>query len=140
MQPAMEKLSPATGETVNLAVPDGGQMLNVAEVPSTFILSCSGGWTGRRTTPHAVANGKVLLALRRCSRCRRRWSGTRAHTITTRAALHDGAGRGPPGRVRHRGRASWKRGWSRWPRRCSTPTGACVAALSISGPAFADAA
>src|SRR2546426_650358 len=34
----------------------------VAEVPSTYILSCSGGWTGRRTKPHAVANGKVLLA------------------------------------------------------------------------------
>src|SRR5262249_3910621 len=28
----------------------------------TYILSCSGGWIGRRTRPHAVANGKVLLA------------------------------------------------------------------------------
>ena len=62
MQPAMEKLSQRTGETVNLAVPDGTDVLNVAEVPSTYILSCSGGWIGRRTTPHAVANGKVLLA------------------------------------------------------------------------------
>ena len=64
MQPAMEKLSQRTGETVNLAVPDGGDVLNVAEVPSTYILSCSGGWIGRRTRPHAVANGKVLLATR----------------------------------------------------------------------------
>jgi len=62
MQPAMEKLSQRTGETVNLAVPDGKDVLNVAEVPSTYILSCSGGWIGRRTRPHAVANGKVLLA------------------------------------------------------------------------------
>ncbi|HUZ39517.1 MAG TPA: IclR family transcriptional regulator [Streptosporangiaceae bacterium] len=62
MQPAMEKLSQRTGETVNLAVPDGADVLNVAEVPSTYILSSSGGWIGRRTRPHAVANGKVLLA------------------------------------------------------------------------------
>ena len=62
MQPAMEKLSQRTGETVNLAVPDGGDVLNVAEMPSTYILSCSGGWIGRRTRPHAVANGKVLMA------------------------------------------------------------------------------
>jgi IclR family acetate operon transcriptional repressor len=62
MQPAMEKLSQRTGETVNLAVADGADVLNVAEVPSTYILSASGGWIGRRTRPHAVANGKVLLA------------------------------------------------------------------------------
>ncbi|HEX9353044.1 MAG TPA: helix-turn-helix domain-containing protein, partial [Streptosporangiaceae bacterium] len=62
MQPAMEKLSQLTGETINLAVPAGPDVLNVAEVASTFILSCSGGWVGRRTRPHAVANGKVLLA------------------------------------------------------------------------------
>jgi len=62
MQAAMDKLSSHTGETINLAVPVGTDILNVAEVPSTFILSCTGGWTGRRTKPHAVANGKVLLA------------------------------------------------------------------------------
>ena len=42
MQPAMEKLSQRTGETVNLAVPDGEDVLNVAEVPSTYILSMLG--------------------------------------------------------------------------------------------------
>src|SRR6266851_5654692 len=62
MQAAMEKLSQRTGETINLAVPAGPDILNVAELPSTYILSSSGGWVGRRTRPHAVANGKVLLA------------------------------------------------------------------------------
>ncbi|MBO0807783.1 MAG: helix-turn-helix domain-containing protein, partial [Actinobacteria bacterium] len=62
LQPAMDKLSQQTGETVNLAVPAGQDVLNVAEVSSTYILNSSGGWIGRRTTPHAVANGKVLLA------------------------------------------------------------------------------
>jgi IclR family transcriptional regulator, acetate operon repressor len=62
LQPAMDALSRQTGETINLAVADGDGILNVAEVPSTFIVSCSAGWIGRRTMPHAVANGKVLLA------------------------------------------------------------------------------
>lgn len=62
MRPAMEKLSRQTGETINLAIPDGTGILNVAEIPATYILSCSSGWIGRRTRPHAVANGKVLLA------------------------------------------------------------------------------
>ncbi|HLW45036.1 MAG TPA: IclR family transcriptional regulator [Acidimicrobiales bacterium] len=61
-RPAMERLSALSGETVNLAVPDGDAVLNVAEIPGTFILSASDGWTGRRTAPHAAANGKVLLA------------------------------------------------------------------------------
>ena len=62
MHAAMEKLAARTGETVNLAVPSGDGILNVAEIPSSYILSCSAGWTGRRTKPHAVANGKVLMA------------------------------------------------------------------------------
>jgi DNA-binding IclR family transcriptional regulator len=35
--------SAAGGETVNLAVPDGQRVLNVAEVPSTFTLNRAGG-------------------------------------------------------------------------------------------------
>jgi DNA-binding IclR family transcriptional regulator len=62
MRPAMERISELCGETINLAVADGDWVLNIAEVPSTYILSSSGGWSGRRTAPHAVANGKVLLA------------------------------------------------------------------------------
>lgn len=62
LQPAMDKLSELTGETINLAVPAGPDILNVAEVPSRYILNSSGDWIGRRTKPHAVANGKVLLA------------------------------------------------------------------------------
>src|SRR5258708_4325749 len=86
MQAAMDKLSRHTGETINLAVPAGTDILNVAEVPSTFILSCTGGWTGRRTKPHAVANGKVLLAYRSIPTPRQLERYTE-HTITTREAL-----------------------------------------------------
>src|ERR1700722_17532176 len=86
MQARMDKLSRHTGETVNLAVPAGRDILNVAEVPSTFILSSTGGWIGRRTKPHAVANGKVLLAYGAIPIPRQLEKYT-DHTITTREAL-----------------------------------------------------
>jgi DNA-binding IclR family transcriptional regulator len=134
MQPTMDKLSQLTGETINLAVPDGADILNVAEVPSTYILSCSGGWIGRRTRPHAVANGKVLLAhgaipgpgeLERYT----------DHTITTQEALA-----AELAAVRRDGYATAVAELEVGLVAVAAPvfdgTGACIAALSISGPAY----
>jgi IclR family transcriptional regulator, acetate operon repressor len=134
MQPAMDKLSRQTGETVNLAVPDGPHVLNVAEVSSTYILNSSGGWIGRRTTPHAVANGKVLLAydaipvpgeLERYT----------ARTITTHQAL-----RAELDSVRRNGYATAVAELEDELVAVASPVfdsgGACIAALSVSGPAF----
>jgi IclR family acetate operon transcriptional repressor len=134
MQPVMEKLSQLTGETVNLAVPDGGFVLNVAEVPSTYILNSSGGWIGRRTTPHAVANGKVLLAYGAIPVPRELERYT-AHTITKRTALDEALAA-----VRRDGYATAVAELEEGLVAVAAPvrdgTGACVAALSISGPAF----
>jgi DNA-binding IclR family transcriptional regulator len=134
MQPAMERLSRQTGETVNLAVPDGADILNVAELPSTYILSCSGGWTGRRTKPHAVANGKVLLAYAAIAIPRQLERYTE-HTITTAAALRDELAA-----VRRDGYATATAELEDELVAVAGPvfdgTGACVAALSISGPAY----
>jgi len=134
MQPVMDKLSQQTGETVNLAVPDGPDVLNVAEVPSAFILNSSGGWIGRRTCPHAAANGKVLMAYgaipvpQRLERCT-------AQTITTQQALADELDR-----VRRNGYATAVAELEEGLVAVAAPvwdaTGACVAALSVSGPAF----
>ena len=134
MQPAMEKLSQRTGETINLAVPAGPDILNVAELPSTYILSCSGGWIGRRTKPHAVANGKVLLAygaipvpahLRRYTE----------HTITSLGALN-----AELAAVRRNGYATAVAELEDGLVAVASPVfdagGACVAALSVSGPSF----
>jgi DNA-binding IclR family transcriptional regulator len=133
MQPAMERLSRQTGETVNLAVPDGADILNVAELPSTYILSCSGGWTGRRTKPHAAANGKVLLAYGAIEIPRQLERYTE-HTITTQAAL-----RAELAAVRRNGYATATAELEDGLVAAAAPvfdgTGACVAALSISGPA-----
>jgi IclR family transcriptional regulator, acetate operon repressor len=133
MQPAMEKLSGRTGETINLAVPDGAGILNVAELPSTYILSCSSGWTGRRTRPHAVANGKVLLAYGAIPfpRVLERYT---ASTITSLDAL-----RAELDAVRADGYAKavgeLEDELVAVAAPVFAPAGACVAALSISGPA-----
>lgn len=134
MQPAMEKLSQRTGETVNLAVPDGEDVLNVAEVPSTYILSASGGWIGRRTRPHAVANGKVLLAygVLPMPRALERYT---ARTITSLDALA-----AELEQVRAAGYATavaeLEEGLVAVAAPVFSPDGACVAALSLSGPEY----
>ena len=134
MQPAMEKLSQQTGETVNLAVPDGQQVLNVAEVPSTFILNSSGGWIGRRTTPHAVANGKVLMAYGAIPMPGRLERYT-AQTITSRDALS-----AELKTIRVNGYATAVAELEEGLVAVASPVldagGTCVAALSVSGPAF----
>ncbi len=134
MQPAMEKLSQQTGETVNLAVPAGPDILNVAEVPSTFILNCSGGWIGRRTKPHAVANGKVLLAYGALPLPRVLESYTE-RTITSLSVLE-----AELAQVRRNGYATAVAELEDGLVAVAAPvfdvTGACVAALSVSGPEY----
>jgi DNA-binding IclR family transcriptional regulator len=134
MQPAMEKLSQRTGETVNLAVPDGADVLNVAEVPSTYILSASGGWIGRRTRPHAAANGKVLLAYGALPQPTALECYT-PQTITSLDTLADQLAE-----VRRNGYATavaeLEEGLVAVAAPVFDPAGGCVAALSISGPEY----
>ena len=134
MQPAMEKLSQRTGETVNLAVADGADVLNVAEVPSTYILSSSGGWIGRRTRPHAVANGKVLLAygVLRPPAVLERYTPRTVTSLDTLAAELAG--------VRANGYATavakLEEGLVAVAAPVFDPAGTCIAALSITGPEY----
>jgi DNA-binding IclR family transcriptional regulator len=134
MQPAMEKLASQTGETVNLAVPDGAGILNVAEIASTFILGCSGGWTGRRTSPHAVANGKVLMAYGAIPVPARLDRYTEATIINPDSLAAELGG------VRANGYATavgeLEDGLVAVAAPVFNAAGACIAALSITGPAF----
>lgn len=134
MQPAMEKLSQLTGETINLAVPSGADVLNIAEIPSTFILSCSGGWIGRRTRPHAVANGKVLLAFGAIGVP----SALERYTARTITDLEDLEAE--LAAVRRDGYARASAELEDELVAVAAPVfgagGRCVAALSVSGPAF----
>lgn len=134
MQPVMEKLSQRTGETINLAVPAGPDILNVAEVPSTYILSCSGGWIGRRTKPHAVANGKILLAFGAIPMPASLERYTERTIITAEALQAELA------EIRRNGYATavaeLEDGLVAVAAPVFSPGGSCVAALSISGPAY----
>jgi DNA-binding IclR family transcriptional regulator len=134
MQPAMEKLSQRTGETVNLAVADGADVLNVAEVPSTYILSSSGGWIGRRTRPHAVANGKVLLAygVLRPPEVLERYTPRTLTSLDALAAELAGVRRNGYATVV----AELEEGLVAVAAPVFDPAGACIAALSITGPEY----
>lgn len=54
-------LAEVTEETINLAVLDGDQVMNVEQIPSPRMVK-DVGWVGRRTWLHCTATGKVLLA------------------------------------------------------------------------------
>lgn len=60
-QPIMEKIGAATGETVNLAVPRGETVVQIAQVDSTYLLSPRD-WMQVNVPPHCSALGKVLYA------------------------------------------------------------------------------
>ncbi len=57
----LERLAERTGETINLAVRQGTQALNVDQVQSAHFVGMTD-WTGRGAPLHATANGKALLA------------------------------------------------------------------------------
>lgn len=60
-RPVCEWLSQQTGETVNLAVLEGGEVVNIDQVNlSSSVLSVD--WLGRRTGLHVTSTGKVFLA------------------------------------------------------------------------------
>ena len=60
-QPALEALSEACGETVNIAVPTPYGVEHLAQVDARHFLG-AGHWVGRRVEFHCTANGKVFLA------------------------------------------------------------------------------
>lgn len=60
-QPVLDDLSEDTGETVNLAVPRGAEVVHVAQVDSTFVLGATN-WLDVTVPPHCSALGKVFYA------------------------------------------------------------------------------
>ena len=60
-RPALEALSDTTGETVNLALADGTQVIHIHQISSRHLVKDTN-WVGRRTPYHCTSNGKALLA------------------------------------------------------------------------------
>ncbi|MBE7186923.1 IclR family transcriptional regulator [Jatrophihabitans endophyticus] len=59
--PVLRRVGVETGETVNLAIPRGDSVVQIAQVDSTYMLS-SRDWMQVAVPPHCSALGKVLYA------------------------------------------------------------------------------
>lgn len=60
-EPVLRRVGADTGETVNLAIPRGDSVVQIAQVDSTYMLS-SRDWMQVDVPPHCSALGKVLYA------------------------------------------------------------------------------
>lgn len=60
-EPIMQKIGAETGETVNLAVPRGDTVVQIAQVNATYMLGARD-WMHVTVPPHCSALGKVLYA------------------------------------------------------------------------------
>lgn len=60
-QPALDRLGQLTGETVNLAIPLGGEVRQIAQVDAIYLLGAVN-WLDRPVPFHCSALGRVFLA------------------------------------------------------------------------------
>ncbi len=131
-QPALEAISKASHETVNLSVPTPNGVDHLAQVEGRHFLG-AGQWVGRRVDYHCTANGKVFLAFGVAELPPGRLARLTAHTVVSRAALDDQLER-----VRRDGFATTadelEAGLSAIAVPVRGPAGDVIAALSVSGP------
>jgi IclR family transcriptional regulator, acetate operon repressor len=131
-QPALEAISKASHETVNLSVPTPNGVDHLAQVEGRHFLG-AGQWVGRRVDYHCTANGKVFLAFGVAELPPGRLARLTAHTVVSRAALDDELER-----VRRDGFATTadelEAGLSAIAVPVRGPAGDVIAALSVSGP------
>jgi DNA-binding IclR family transcriptional regulator len=130
---ALEDLAARTGETVNLAVREGDGALNVLQIDAPHFVGVTD-WTGRAAPLHASANGKALLAFGD-GRPPGRLARLTARTIVDRGEL-----RADLDRTRAAGFAVAVEELEVGLHAVAAPVydaaGACVAAVSVSGPAY----
>jgi IclR family transcriptional regulator, acetate operon repressor len=137
-RPVLETLAERTRETVNLGVLDGDRVMHIDQIAGTrSIVSVS--WVGRRTPPHATANGKVLLAALPVAELERRLAAPlearTANTIVDPARLREQLVG-----VRARGYAQTIEELEEGLNAVAAPVrrsdGEVMAAVSVAGPAF----
>ena len=133
-RPVMEELAGESGEAVVLSVPLDGEAIDVAQVDTRYRV---GGktWIGRRTPLHATSDGKIFLAFGAATLAPGRLERIAERTITSRAALERELAD-----VRERGWAGalgeCEEGLNGVAAAIVGADGRCVAALSVSGPAY----
>jgi IclR family acetate operon transcriptional repressor len=131
---AMAKLAADTGETVNLAIRDGAEVVNIAQVDGPHIIGV-GSWAGRRTRLHCTSNGKVFLAFGGAPLGDEPLEAVTTNTITSKRRL-----RAQLEKARQDGWAFTMGELEEGLHAVAVPvfdgSGACVAAVSVSGPAY----
>lgn len=85
-EPMLEKIGAETGESVHLAVANGGRVAHIAQVDSTFLLGARD-WTEIEVPSHCSALGKVMLAWNVLDLPEEPLERSTDKTLTTRAAL-----------------------------------------------------
>src|SRR3954451_2987349 len=60
-RPTLERLGELSEETVNLAVPRGSELVQIAQVDSRYVVGATN-WVGVDVPAHCTALGKVLFA------------------------------------------------------------------------------
>ncbi len=137
-QDVCDTLAPDVGETTNLAILDGAQIVNVVEAigPEQITLRS---WVGQSCPAHATSSGKVLLAGLESADVRGRLAATlesfTPHTVVKLADLERELAT-----VRERGWASVVEELEVGLNAVSAPvydaSSKVIAALSVSGPAY----
>ena len=133
-RPAMDGLAAETGETVVLSVPAGDEALDIAQTGSAHVIGATT-WLGRRTPLHASSDGKALIAFGGAEIPAGPLAALSEHTITSRAVLDRELAE-----TRARGWAiavgDYEEGLNGVAAPVFSNGSGCVAALSISGPAY----
>ncbi|WP_290513275.1 IclR family transcriptional regulator [Aeromicrobium sp.] len=132
--PFLEDVADATGETINLAVPRGDDVVHVAQIDADFVVGAIN-WLNVDVPGHCSSLGKVLYAWGTVRLPRGHLEIRTEHTIRTRAALErDLAG------VRTRGyavtRSELEEGLVALAAPVRDSAGQVIAAMSVSGPEF----
>jgi IclR family acetate operon transcriptional repressor len=132
-RPSLEELAERTGETVNLAVREGDRALNLLQVDAAHFVGVTD-WTGRAAPLHASANGKALLAFGDGR------SPGRLTKLTTRTIVDRDELRADLVRARAAGFAVAVEELELGLHAVAAPVydsrGTCLAAVSVSGPAY----
>lgn len=137
-RPVLERLAEHTQETVNLAVLEGREVMNIDQVAGSHAV-VNVNWVGKRTPLHCTSNGKVLLAyLPKRERERalarplaRRTPRTIVDPEVLRTQLHQARARGYSSTVEE-----LEVGLNAVAAPVREPSGDVVAAVSVAGPAY----
>jgi IclR family acetate operon transcriptional repressor len=132
--PFLEDVAESTGETINLAVPRGDEIVHVAQIDSRYLVGAIN-WVDVEVPGHTSSLGKVMYAWGAVRLPRGRLEIRTEHTIRTRAALERELAV-----VRSRGyavtRSELEAGLDAVAAPVHDTLGRVVAAVGVSGPAF----